>query len=791
MKKASLLLAGAAVIGSAVAAPHAYAQDGEDDARSASLDQIFVTARKREERLQDVPIAISAFSGDQLVRKSITDTVQLFDAVPNLNLYRRGAYVPVPVIRGVYAGVQDPTSEPSVGFYVDDVYIPAANQLDMALLDVERVEVLRGPQGTLYGRNSLGGAIKIVTKKPSDEFSASARVKVGNRNLIDASAGVSGPIVDGALHGRVAAALRRTSGFLYNTALDRNVEHEDFKGVVVSLRATPNENFTADLSMDLMRSSPSTGNKEAYEDSFLELCRANPVGVLGPGCPPLAAGFGYDANTTPFDNIITYDIESLQEQEGEGVSLRLAYDLGGVELVSVTGWRHFEVYMEEDRDGSAYPIVAPFNQTFESKAVSQEIRLSSQGDGRLNWTLGAYGFWDKRDLHMIAGSARPNVFTIAPFPPFAAGLPAGSRLALFNSLLEETTDLDSSSLAVFGQATYDLTSNLSLTVGGRYTWEERDITLVSECDMFQCPVLTVNLPTGGMTTIPPSQLPITPLTDSNDEQVFTPLATLSFNPTEDVLLFATASKGFKSGGYAPVFTFAVRPFDSEVAWNYEVGAKTSWFDNRMTFNLSAFYFDWDDVQINNFTQTAGFVVQNASGAKHKGIEIEWAAVVTESLTIGAAYGFLDAKYKGDLSPPCSATLTTACSIDQSLRRIGTPKHSVSAYAQFQHPVTPDWDFLARVDMNLKTDILMRIDTIGTPTDPGAVNTGRLLRDTTYDVFNGRIGLQSDGWSVAIWATNLFNENYYVAASEFAGAVSAAYGYLGQPRTYGAELSVNF
>lgn len=766
--------------------------DGDQADAISQLDTITVTARKRAEDLQDVPIAISAFTGETLLKQGVMDTKELFDAIPNFSFVRRGAYVPIPTVRGVYSGVNDPTSEPSVGFYLNDVYISSANQLDMSLLDIERVEVLRGPQGTLYGRNTLGGAVKIITRAPSDYVSVDARASYGSHDLFDVSGGVSGALVPGVLTARLSAAVRQSDGYLYNTVLDKDVEYEDYKGALLTMQYTPNERLTVDLVADVTRSKPSTGNPETYETSFLEQCRAAAVGVLLPGCPAFAAGFGYDSNTTPHDKVISRDIESTQDIKGGGLSLTARYEFDAVELTSITAWRKFSTLLQEDRDGSPYPIVSPFTQDYETKALSQEFRLSSIDDARLQWTLGAYGFRDQRDMYETAGSVRPGVFSAAapaslvePNGPF----PEGTRFALFNEMLNETVDLSSSSVALFGQATYAVTDRLAVTLGARQTWESRDIDLLSVCDGGPCPILSVLLPDG--TILPPAPGPPVLLTDSASEKVFSPLATVAYDLTPDVLLYATSSKGFKSGGYAPVFTFAVRPFESESAWNHELGMKSSWFDRRLTLNASVFLFDWENVQINNFTETAGFVVQNAASVENKGLELDVLARLTRELSVGGAYGYLDSKYVGDLSPVCADGQSSACSVDQSLRRPQAPRHSLSFFVDYRRPLAGNWNLGARLDYSLKTDILSRIDQIGTADDPQAINTGRLLLDETYRIVNARLGLQSDRWGVHLWAKNLLDEKYYGYAYEFAGAVGAAYGFPGQRRTVGVELSYRY
>lgn len=800
LRKAMGIAFAAAVGASGAAEARAQSESAQPAANADGmvLHEVVVTARKRSENLQDVPIAISALTGEDLASKGISDSKQLFESIPNLLLSRRGAYVPIPSIRGVWAAVQDPTAEPSVAFYVDGVYVPSANQLDMSLLDIERVEVLRGPQGSLYGKNSLGGAINVISRKPTDELTSNARLSLGNHGLREGSISVAGPLMSDQLTGRLTTTVRRTDPYIYNTVLDRKVQHEDFRGAMLSLRATPTDALTVELSLDVMESDASSGNQDTFATSFMENCRAAPVDVVSPGCPFFARGFGYSYEAEAFDGVISRDIEARQDQTGYGGALTVTYGFKPFDLVAITGYRYYDALFEEDRDGSAYPIIGPFWQDFGSRALSQELRLVSTSTGRLDWTIGAYGFKDERDLHMVAGSVRPGVFSTALPPALAAMMPPGTRWALFNERLEELTDLDSTSLAAFAHLTYRFTDAFSLTAGMRYTRESREIELTSYCDGYRCPALAYTTPTGTVlgyfisadNPLSPTGGAVAAQSNEANESAATPLVTLSYQWTDDLLTYATASQGFKSGGYAPVFTFTVQPFESEEAWNYELGAKISWLDGRVTLNAAAFLIDWSNVQINTFTSAAGFRILNApGGVENRGVELELTAQPNANAKLGLSYGYLDSQFEGRLSAPCTSAGQSQCSVHQSLRRTNSPRQSLSVFGEYTFALGPEWSLTTRADYTYRDSILYRIDSIGTASDPAAVNTGRLLHEASYGIANARIGLESERWSVVLWGKNLFDEGYYAGIGSFEGVVSAAYGWLADDRTYGVELSV--
>ncbi|TBV10192.1 hypothetical protein DNK01_18215 [Stutzerimonas kirkiae] len=754
----------------AITQAEAYADpppEAVDAPYAAALEVVTVTSRKREELLQDVPLAITAYSGKELNERGVNDSRELFDTIPNLFFGRRASGLPpVPVIRGVYAAGNDPTIEPSVGFYVDGVYISSALQLDMSLLDIDSVEVLRGPQGTLYGKNTLSGAINIITRNPGDQPVANARVAYGNRSHLEASASVGGPLIEDKLLVKLTAARRKNDPFLYNNVLGRKVEHDDYTGALLSLRALPSDRLSVDLKLDTSRSRPSAGNAEAFSGSTAEYCRARPTGSQEPSgnCPapwasnPFFAGHGYDFDEKAHNRVVSSDIESTNDQAAHGASLHAVYTGDYLELTSITSYRRFKDDITENRDGSAYPLLNRFGLDYDTRAYSQELRLTSVNNGALQWTLGLFGFKDERKLGMDTGSAapgRPGLFN------------AGSASTpIFLDDFRETSRIESDSLAAFGQASYDFNDAWSLTLGARYTRENREISLLSDCDGFACPYFAF-APRG----ITPNEQK-----SSTRENIFTPLATLSYRPVAHILTYLSASKGYKSGGYAPVFTFSVRPFDSEEVWNYEAGAKSSWLGGRLTANLAVFHMDWKDVQISSFTGSAGFLVQNAASVINQGIELEVSSRLSERFGIGGSYGFLDSHYDMPLA---------ANSASRERRRPNSPRHSLNLYADYRYPLGGGWNLHARSDYSLKSGIIFRSDQVV----GDRIQTGNSGLTQTYGLANARLGVESGDWGIHLWGKNLFDKNYYLSAGIFEGIGGGYYGIVGDPRSYGLELSV--
>ncbi|MBB3033116.1 TonB-dependent receptor [Alteriqipengyuania lutimaris] len=624
------LLTGAA-LAACLAAP-AAAQDQADDsppvAESSDGDGavITVTARRREERLTDVPIAITAFSGEQLEQSGAIDIIDIAQTTPSVTLEAsRGTNSTLTAfIRGV--GQQDPVAgfEAGVGIYLDDIYLNRPQGAVLEIYDVERIEVLRGPQGTLYGRNTIGGAIKYVTRRLGDEPRLKLRATYGTYDQADLTASFAMPLGDSGFAIGGGGAVLTRSGFGENLTTGQDNYNKDIRAIRGTIEYDRGPVFVR-LSGDYTDDNSNTRGGHRL-------------------IPGLVSG------TPPLDDV--YDsrgalVDPQQDVEAYGGSLFVEVAAGdAVTLRSITGYRKDDSATPIDFD--ALPAVdVDVPAFYNNEQFSQELQALIDFDG-FNALLGVY---------YLDASAR-TVFDVR--------LPGGVTALTFGDVGTET-------YAVFADATYDFTDQLSLSVGGRYTWDERDSTIN------RAVYLGGGSPFfGGTGTLFLQQ---TDFQGTRDFERFTPRASISFEPNEDNLLYASYSKGFKGGGFDPrgvgtaapdlngngvggaggdqedIFNFFT--FDPETVDAYEIGYKASLFDRRLNVALAAFRSDYTDVQIPgsvgatvNGQQTFIGITTNAGEARIQGIEFEGNATLAHDFAgpgsrvgLAGSAGYLDAEYK--------------------------------------------------------------------------------------------------------------------------------------------------
>ena len=728
------LLASVAVSGAAWTAP-AFAQDAtaaSDESDNGS--EIIVTARRREENLVDVPIAVSAFSGESLEMRGALDITEIGNITPNTTLETsRGSNSTLSAfIRGI--GQQDPVSgfEPGVGIYLDDVYLnrPQAGVLD--IYDVERIEVLRGPQGTLYGRNTIGGAVKYVTKRLPEEFSLSARATVGTYQQADGVLTVSAPIGNIVRVGGSVARLSR-GGFGDNLTTGLENYNKDLwaargtlelggYGAPVSIRI--NGDYTRD------KSDPRGGHRLI-------------PGLLS-GAPVLANVFDTRGGL----------VDPKQDIEAYGLAMNITVDLSdALTLRSISAWRKDDSFTPIDFDAlPAADVDVPGG--YFNEQISQEVQLLVDA-GPFSGMVGAY----------YLDATADTLFDVRLFTTLS-GLTAFTKAAV-----------DTTTYAVFGDFTYDFTDQLSLSVGGRYTWDERNANILRQ-----------NYLGGGSPFFGGAGLPFgAPSTNFNGKRSFkkfTPRVSVSFKPTPDQNIYASFSQGFKGGGFDPrgVGTNApdlngngIRGENDEVAAflsfrpesvdSYEVGYKGNLFNGGLNFALAGFYADYTDVQIpgsvacivSGLPSFCG-VTSNAGKATFKGVELELNARLGESLAsagdrlnLMGAVGYIDAKFDKYITNIASVPTDVAQFRDVQ----NTPTWTASATLAYMTPVGAG-------RLNLGTTISYRSSTsqFEIP-NPYIDQSGYALVDASL-VYTA----PDDRWSIGIHGKNLTDKEYKTSGYSF-------------------------
>ena len=696
--KQLISIAIAAVAATVLAPQVVLAQNEAGSSRmDAFLEEVIVTARKREESLQDAPISISAFSGDQLELRGISDINRLQDISPNMTFITSSAFTAggnsaTIFIRGIGQADFAPTTEPGVGVYVDGVYFGRTMGAVLNTIDFERVEVLRGPQGTLFGRNTIGGAVSITSVKPHEDFEFKAEATVGSDDRIDGKVTVNGKLLDN-LYGRMTVATFNQDGHIKHTFTGQDFGDEDEVAARVALRWVPNDDLEANLAFDYSsdrengRSSVMGGtvfippgptpadppNFAFINNVFfgaLNGCDgtfANPAGTLGnPGCVNdfylgQIAGEG-----EYFSNVDTY-----------GLSLTIDYSITDwMDIKSITSYRRIHSHGTRDSDATPAFITSRIEDIFKQDQWTQEIQLLGNAfDDQLEWMAGFYYFQED--------GLNPNPVFFTPVTLISGG------------------DFDNDSIAGFAQATWHFTDRLHLTAGIRYTDDSKSFLpqqIITESRNTLPPLI------GGVGAKP---LPEVEKTIKADD--WTPAVTLAFDWTEELMTYVTYSQGFKGGGFeqrvfpslVPGITCPPDPlecipvFDPETVEVYEGGFKFSGFDGRLRVNGAGFYTDYGNLQITVLESIAP-VLKNAGTATIAGMELEVFWVPADTWFVQGGIGLTDASYD-EVIPSAQAT-----GVDPANEFAWVPEWTASASVVKEFTLGDGWGSLVpRVDWSFR------------------------------------------------------------------------------------------
>lgn len=551
-------------------------------AADQGLEEIIVTAERREARLQDVPIAVSALSASGLQDAGIVSTPDIVFAVPSLNFTRQLNGM-APFIRGIGNKNGSPGDESAVGLYVDGVYYASLSGGVFALNNVERVEVLRGPQGTLFGRNSAGGVIHIITRDPQQEFSADLSLGYANYDTIEATAYLTGGITENIAADLSVYFMNQGDGWGRNLVTGSPTFIGDEFQIRTKWMFTPGPSTTIRFTAEYGRETP----------------------ILTPWLrPPVGGQVIGDTPYSGFFNVLA-NVDSTAERETWGGNLQIRHDFGDAALLSITSYRDVFVFSAFDQDGSPQARTDIFNDTF-SRTWTQELQLSSSPASRIQWVIGAYYFRD-------ASGYSPNAI-------YTNGVLTSARYPT----------LTSESVAGYAQATVPIFESTRVTGGVRYTLDNRTLNSFQYAG-----------PTGGVILGPPGTIGQV-VQQSSRDNAFTYRLSVDHSFTRDFLVYASASRGFKSGLFATtnVTQPGVRP---EFVDTYEIGIKTDWLNRRLRFNLAGFLNRFKDIQLQQ-ALTGGTRLLNAASASIDGFELELTAMPITNFQIGLAVTYLDARF---------------------------------------------------------------------------------------------------------------------------------------------------
>ena len=664
-----------------------------------------VTAQKREENVQDVPISMDVFTGMELEDAGIDNILEMTRFSPNV-LIKQNTLENMVIIRGVASF--DASAFGPAGFYVDDVSYSLPFMRNIDLFDIERIEVLKGPQGTLYGRNSESGVINVITRQPNNELRGkifgeygSYDTEHGSSPSYRAGGSISGLLVKDKLYLGLAGQWENSDGFMKNIYNDDDeagkIDHLNGRG---TLRWTPTQQW--DVSFIL--------NGFAYND--------------GAGFYRLTDG----PNKT--DRLkIKWDGANSLDQENAGQCLRIKYEGHGFDVLSITGRNDFESKFAFDPDFSP----APFGDgiaKYEDAVLSQELRVSSPKDsGPFEWLAGVYGFMEDVDSKMDTAAWGQK------------------RVA----------EIDIQGHAVFGQGTYTFFNRLHLTAGLRY--DHIDLEGKEEWTYLE------------LLPAPPWFQPKTDKFDKDlDFTEILPKASIVFDFTEDIMSYATVSKGYLAGGYNYAFVTNNNNFtyDPEYTWNYEAGIKTAWLANRLMANAAVFYIDIKDKQVSEWLQGGGPFdkkVTNAGQAHSQGIELELQARPVQGLDLFSSVGYTEAKF--DDWTTLQADGTTYDYKDKDL--LFAPKYTYNAGVQYRHVI----GFFGRADILGVSDMY---------TD--AKND---MKISSYELVNLRLGYEREYFDIVCWCKNVFDREYATNKQNVGNTLIQE----GEPRMFGVTVTYRF
>ena len=799
MSNRSATLRRAIIVTLAFAAAPAFAQQTTQTEEGRTIEHIIVTAQKREQSLQDVPIVVTAVSEQLLQDTGVKDIKDLTVLTPGMTVTSTSSEASTTArIRGIGTVGDNPGLESSVGVVIDGVYRPRNGVGFGDLGELERIEVLKGPQGTLFGKNTSAGVINIVTKKPEFDFGSQVEVTAGNYGILEGSASITGPFND-KVAGRLFVAARERDGYLdVNRGAGPRTETEDMDRDVVTVRGQLLFNVTDDFNIRLV------GDYSERDES----CCGGPQivrSVLAPAIDALSGGRGVNLPADAFDRDVYMNRSDRQKIKDTGGAAEINYDFGPATLTSISAYRVWESTNGQDPDFSAADIwyrAPDGNHSTEFTQFSQEFRLAGDTD-RVNWLVGAfYAREDLDSLQQLQYGTQFRDYLIAVTQGAAAPfLPAQFYVAGTGQL--DTHKQESESWALFTNNSIRITDALELTLGLRYTSESKDL------DTFYrnthtgagCQTLRANAATIGALPAPLPQLIFgygcTAFTDPNynnldnsqsiDESEWSGTAKVAYRFTDSVMTYLSYARGYKAGGFNLDRVRIGGPlgvpdldtsFDKELVDSYEVGVKTQWFGNSLLLNASVFYQDYTDFQLNTFDGVQ-CIVTSVDQVTSEGVDLDilWFTPL-EQLTIQGGITYADTKIKDPVA------LQNAGLFDPNRKndRLSfAPEWSASLALTFEQPIGTDLVWRTNVGAKYTSEY-----------NTGSNLAPQKMQDA-LTLVNARTGLGADdeSWMIEIWAQNLTDEEYYQVVFDAPLQAQGYNAFLGAPRTYGLTARFKF
>ncbi|MFC4347096.1 TonB-dependent receptor [Kordiimonas lipolytica] len=745
--------------------PAAYAQDAGEaaDAGGFAIEEIMVTAQKRLQSSQDIAAAITAIGSDELDRTNFNNIEDLQNMAPSLQIGESFGFAQV-MVRGV--GTDNPFAggDPSVAMHIDGAVIGQSSAQFGALFDIARIEVLRGPQGTLYGRNATGGSVNVITNQPTEETEGYARLTYGNYDLIKFEGAVGGSLSDN-LMGRVAVRYVNRGGYGENIADGSDIDDAD----QISFRGQLLWNISEGASLRL-----AAEHHEEDDRNYIPKFRA---ASYDPAPLPALEPQPTDGIRATDPRDINSNVNLQNKRNQDSFTAELNVDLNDTfTLTSLTNYQTFEKTPQADFDMTANDFYI-WSESFDTKQFSEELRLNFDTD-RLHGLVGAYYYSEK-----ISSDNRLDIPIVPQF--VADAVPGLAGCGFDDNVSDQIIGADPSVLcfhfrgtsdtdayALFANVAYDISDKLSLNIGGRYSHEKKQ----GDTDRWTAP-----------------GAPVLTFADEKSFSKFTPSVRLEWKANDDVLMYAGYSKGFKSG----IFLTGQRSpvLDPEIVDAYEVGLKGLFLDRRLQFNAAAFYYDFTNLQQGRSVPagTSGFtlVYENAASAEIKGLEAEFNFMATENVRVFGSTTFLDATFDDYVTTDPFDTvyqqlglIDAGIDLSQQLggnRMVQSPKWAGTiGLAVNTHLPGSDWFAEATASMTHKGRVYFSQFNHEALSQEGVTTMDASLRFTSPD----------DRWSVNVWGKNLTNETIYQGTFILNSSRTNA-GFLAAPRTFGVTVGMNF
>jgi iron complex outermembrane receptor protein len=786
---------GLALVAAAPGPTRAADNEGEQQA-NANLESIIVTARRREEQVQDVPLAISVVNSATLESTGTFNVGKLSQLQPSIQFYSSNPRNSATTIRGLGApfGLTNDGIEQGVGIYIDQVYYARSSTATFDFLDVDQIEVLRGPQGTLYGKNTTAGAINVSSRKPTFTPEARGELTYGNYNFVQGKGSVSGPLSD-SVAVRLGTSFTQRDGTIYNVTTHEHINEQDNLGFKGQLLWKASDSLNITLSADYTHQDPlgygtvfvRTGSTQRpLNRQFAALSAAS-----GNYRPP-----SFD----PFDRLTDIDAELSAEQHFGGGSILAEWDVGPGRFTSVSAYRKWDWGPANDRDFIGLPITTISQNPSKQRQWTQELRYAATSE-RLDYVVGLYGFYQTIDT---AGVQEQG-------PLASRWLLSGANAndpSILNGLRSSNDiGLKNTSVAAFGQLTWHVTDDLRLQPGLRVNYDKKDGKYIATVtNATNTPLTAAQLGVLAPQSYEPE------FSDTNVSGDFT----VSYDISDDVLAYATYARSFKSGGInlsglpldaanRPIT--AVETVDPETVNHYEAGLKTQLFKRKATLNVAAFWTEIEDYQATVTNSQANVIrgyLANADEIRVRGVEVDFAVRPIQELNVYVNAAFTDHEYTKFPDAPCPPELSggSAASAANPPSAPGTPGGFSPASCDISGQWLPGiskWAFsygfqyeLPLVGLGRDGAAFVGVD--GSYRSKFSSNPSRSIYTDVdgYSLAHVRAGIRGfDGWEIYGWVRNAFDEEYFDYLATQSGSTGLVIGQPGDPRTYGLTLKFSF